>query len=66
MPGPVYVYGHSFGAEAATRANNLARWCCSRAAPKPWALVLIPEEFIVRLEKLAGAGEQEQAVMVLE
>jgi pimeloyl-ACP methyl ester carboxylesterase len=31
--------------------------------PKPRELVLIPEEFIVRLERFTGAGEREQAVM---
>jgi pimeloyl-ACP methyl ester carboxylesterase len=67
LPGPVYLYGHSFGAtcavEAATRANNLGRLVLYEGGPKPRGLVLIPEEFIVQLEKLIGAGERERAVM---
>jgi pimeloyl-ACP methyl ester carboxylesterase len=69
LPGPVHLYGHSFGGvcavEAASRARNLARLVLYEGGPIriPQGMVLVPEELILRLEELIGAGEPEQAVM---
>jgi pimeloyl-ACP methyl ester carboxylesterase/thiol-disulfide isomerase/thioredoxin len=69
LPGPVYVYGHSFGGVcavgAASRARNLARLVLYEGGPIriPRGMVLVPQELILRLEELTLAGEREQAVM---
>lgn len=69
LPGPVYLYGHSFGGvcavEAASRAHNLARLVLYEGGPIriPQGMALVPEELILRLEELIGAGQREQAVM---
>jgi pimeloyl-ACP methyl ester carboxylesterase len=68
LPAPVYVYGHSFGGvcavEAASRARNLARLVLYEGGPirVPRGVVLVPEEFLVRLEQLIGTDEREEAV----
>ncbi len=69
LPGPVFLYGHSFGGvcavEAASRARNVARLVLYEGGPIriPHGMVLVPEELILRLDQLIGAGESEQAVM---
>jgi pimeloyl-ACP methyl ester carboxylesterase len=67
LPGPVHLYGHSFGGicavEAATRTRNLGRLVLyEKPSPKPPGLRLIPDEFIARLEQLIAAGQSEEAV----
>ena len=69
LPGPVFLYGHSFGGvcavEAASRARNLAGLVLYEGGPIriPHGMVLVPEELILGLEELIEAGEREQAVM---
>ena len=67
LPGPVHLCGHSFGGtvavEAAARARNIGRLVVYEGGPMPRGLVLVPEDFILRLEQLIAAGEREQAVV---
>lgn len=68
LPGPVHLYGHSFGGicaiEAAARTRSLGRLVLYEGGPgpKPPGLRLIPDDFIAHLEQLIQAGQREEAV----
>lgn len=66
LPGPVHLYGHSFGGtcaiEAATRTRNLGRLVLYEGGPKPPGLRFTPDNFIAHLEQLIQAGQHEEAV----
>ncbi len=66
LPGPVHLYGHSFGGtcafEAALRTSNLASLALYEGGPKPAGLRFIPDEFIADLERLIAAGQKDEAV----
>src|ERR671934_149028 len=66
LPGPVHLYGHSFGGgcviEAALRTRNLGRLVLYEGAPKPPGMRPFPDEFIARLEELIKAGQGEEAL----
>ena len=65
LPGPVHLYGHSFGGlcvcEAALRTRNLASLVLYEGGPKPPGRFL-PDELIAQLEKLIAAGDREEAL----
>ena len=67
LPGPVHLYGHSFGVlcviEGATRSRNTGRLVLYEGGVKPPGLRLTPDEFITRLEALIAAGDREQALV---
>jgi pimeloyl-ACP methyl ester carboxylesterase len=66
LPGPVHLYGHSFGAtcaaEAALRSGNLASLVLYEGGPKPRGLRFIPDDFVAQLEHLIESGDREDAV----
>lgn len=66
LPGPVHLYGHSYGAtcalEAARRTGNLASLALYEGGLKPPGLQVIPDEFIALLEQLVAAGQKDEAV----
>lgn len=66
LPGPVHLYGHSFGGtcavEAAVRTRNLDRLVIYEGGPKPPGLRLTSDNFIERLERLIAVGRQEEAL----
>lgn len=66
LPGPVHLYGHSFGgtcaAEAALRSRNLASLILYEGGPKPRGFRFIPDDFIAQLELLIESGKREEAV----
>jgi pimeloyl-ACP methyl ester carboxylesterase len=68
LPGPVHLYGHSFGGicavEGALRSGNLGSLILYEGSAKPPGLRPIPDEFIARLEQLIGAGDGEEALSV--
>ena len=67
-PGPVHLYGHSFGGfcavEAATRTRNLGRVVLYEGGPmpKPPGFRFTPDDFIAQLDQLIQAGQHEEAV----
>ena len=67
LPGPVHLYGHSFGgtcaAEAAARTRNLGRLVLYEGGLKPPGLRITPDDLIARLERLIQAGEREEALV---
>lgn len=66
LPGPVHLYGHSFGGtcafEAALRTGNLASLALYEGGPKPPGLRITPDEVIAQLEQLIAAGRKDEAV----
>jgi pimeloyl-ACP methyl ester carboxylesterase len=66
LPGPVHLYGHSFGGtcafEAALRGRNLASLTLYEGGPKPAGLRFIPDDFIAQLEQVIAAGQRDDAV----
>jgi pimeloyl-ACP methyl ester carboxylesterase len=65
MPGPPYLYGHSFGGalawEAARRLPELAGLVLYEGGPKP-PIRFIPDELITELQTLIDAGRDEEAL----
>ena len=66
LPGPVHLYGHSFGGicvlEAATPTRNLGRLAIYEGGPKPPGLRVAPDELIERFEHLIEAGRRDEAL----
>ncbi|HET8631310.1 MAG TPA: alpha/beta fold hydrolase [Thermomicrobiales bacterium] len=66
LPGPVHLYGHSFGGtcaiEAALRTQNLGRLVLYEGGPKPPGLRLFPDDFVARLDALIQTGQREEAL----
>lgn len=66
LPGPVHVYGHSFGGtcalEAALLTDKLASLAIYEGGTKPPGLRIVPDEFIARLEQLISAGQRDEAM----
>jgi pimeloyl-ACP methyl ester carboxylesterase len=66
LPGPVHLYGHSFGgtcaAEAALRLRNLGSLILYEGGPKPSGFRFIPDDFIAQLELMIESGDREDAV----
>lgn len=66
LPGPVHLYGHSFGGscafEAASRSGKLASLALYEGGPKPPGLRFMPDELIAQLEQLIAAGQREEAL----
>ncbi len=67
LPGPVHLYGHSFGGicavEGAFRARNVASLILYEGSPKPPGLRPIPDEFVARLDELIERGDREDALI---
>lgn len=65
LPGPVHLYGHSFGGlcafEAASRTRNLASLMLYEGGPKPPGR-FIPDELIAQLEERIASGDREGAL----
>lgn len=68
LPGPVILYGHSFGAscaaEASLRTSNLGRLILYEGMVKPAGLdlLMVPAELISHLDSLIQAGRREEAL----
>lgn len=70
LPGPVHLYGHSFGGmcvlEAALRTRNLGRLMVYEGGVKPAGsgLRLTPDGFIAELEQLIASGHVDEAMSI--
>ncbi len=67
VPGPVHLYGHSFGGlcvlEAARLTDRLASLSIYEGGgTKPRGMRFIPDEFIAQFEQLVAAGRRDEAV----
>lgn len=67
LPGPVHLYGHSFGGlcafEGALRTRNLASLALYEGGPKPENVgAVIPEDFIQQLEGRIASGDRDGAL----
>lgn len=74
LPGPVFLYGHSFGGrvslEAALRLPGLAGLVLYEGGPMNlgfppgFTMRLVPDEFVDMLEQMIGAGQRDEALTV--
>ncbi|GAB3278544.1 alpha/beta hydrolase [Sinomonas notoginsengisoli] len=66
LPGPVHVYGHSFGGyvamHAAPRIPNLAALTLYEGGIMPAGMELAPSTFLDDLDALVAAGQREEAL----
>lgn len=66
LPGPVHLYGHSFGGylalHAAPRVPNLASLALYEGGLLPRGVQLFSASFIAELDRLVSAGLREQAL----
>lgn len=66
LPGPVHIYGHSFGAtcaaEAALQTSNLGRVILYEGGPRAPGLLVYADELISKLERLVEDGLTDEAL----